>query len=95
MTDLIYFILCAFGATQVIVYSSLTPKWNRHTSLGKFLGCPMCVGFHVGWILLLVPNTLFQFEVNIINAFLLGFISSGTSYLLCEVMGDDGIRLDP
>jgi len=92
--DLIYFILCAFGCTQIIVYSSLTPKWNTSTWPGKFFGCPMCVGFHVGWILLLIPNSLFQFEVNIANAVLFGFLSSGTSYLLCEVMGDDGIRLD-
>ena len=93
MTDLIYFILAAFGATQIIVYSSLTPQWSRTTYPGKFFGCPMCVGFHVGWVLLLIPNSLFQFEVNIINAVLLGLISSGTSYLLCEVIDDDGIRL--
>lgn len=55
----------------------------------------MCMGFHVGWFLMLLsPFTeLFNFDVSIANYFLLGSLSSGTSYILNMVFGDDGIQL--
>jgi len=54
----------------------------------------MCMGFHVGWILMLLsPYTeLFSFDVTPINFFLLGWLSSGTSYTLNMIIGDDGIK---
>lgn len=55
----------------------------------------MCMGFHVGWFLMLLsPFTeLFNFDVSVANYFLLGSLSSGTSYIFNMVFGDDGIQL--
>ena len=93
--ELIWFMLAAFGLTQILVYgkifSSLRPKKGK---LGELANCAMCVGFHVGWILMLLsPFTeLFSFDVTVFNFFLLGGISSGTSYILTMLFGDDGVK---
>ena len=52
------------------------------------------MGFHVGWFLMLLsPFTeLFSFDVSIVNLLLLGGVSSGTSYILNMVFGDEGIK---
>ena len=54
----------------------------------------MCVGFWVGVLLLLLnPFTeLFTFDVSVVNAFLMGCLSSGTSYALCMLISDGGIQ---
>jgi hypothetical protein len=94
--ELIYFILAAYGLTQMIVYGKVfnairpTKGW-----LGELFKCPMCVGFHVGWILMLLsPYTeLFNFDVTPVNYLILGGLSSGTSYILNMIVGDDGIKM--
>jgi hypothetical protein len=93
--DLLYFILAAYGLTQILVYGKVfdairpTRGW-----LGELFKCPMCVGFHVGWILMLLsPYTeLFNFDVTAVNYLILGCLSSGTSYVLNMVIGDEGIK---
>jgi len=52
------------------------------------------MGFWVGALLLFLnPFTeLFIFEVSLINALLLGCLSSGTSYALCMLIGDGGFQ---
>ena len=93
--DLVYFILCAFGMTQIIVYGKLFDPIRP--ACDKYLGffhCPMCVGFWVGAFLCGI-NTyteLFIFEINVTNIFLLGCLSSGTSYILSTLFDDWGIR---
>ena len=93
--ELLTFILCAYGLTQIIVYGKL---FNRIRPLkgkvGELFKCPMCMGFHVGWLLMLLsPFTeLFSFDVSIVNLLLLGGVSSGTSYILNMVFGDEGIK---
>ena len=54
----------------------------------------MCVGFWVGvFLLLLNPFTeLFTFDVTVVNALLLGWLSSGTSYVLCMLISDGGFQ---
>ena len=93
--DLLYFILAAFGITQIVVYGSVFNSFRP--SKEKFAGffhCPMCVGFWIGVLLFGInPFTeLFTFELNITNAFLLGGVSSGTSYVLSMLFGDWGLR---
>jgi len=93
--ELLTFILCAYGLTQIVVYgkvlNSIRPTKGN---LGELFKCPMCVGFHVGWILMLLsPFTeLFSFDVSVVNFFILGCLSSGTSYILNMVFGDEGIK---
>lgn len=94
--EIFTFILCAYGLTQILVYGKVF-KDIRPTKgkLGQLFNCPMCMGFHVGWFLMLLsPFTgLFSFDVNIFNFFLLGWLSSGTSYVLNMVFSDEGIMI--
>lgn len=56
----------------------------------------MCIGFWVGVFLFTISGytELFTFDYKLINALLLGGLSSGTSYLLNMLIGDGGIRHD-
>ena len=99
--SLLIFVLCAYGLTQILVYGDvpllrkLRPSKQFLGGYGKVFHCPMCMGFHVGWFLMLLsPFTeLFNFDVSVANYFLLGSLSSGTSYIFNMVFGDDGIQL--
>ena len=94
--ELLYFILSAYGLTQIIVYGSIfdairpTQGWS-----GKLFNCSMCVGFWVGVFLFGINDytELFNFEYNFLNFLLLGGLSSGTSYVLSETFGDCGIKI--
>jgi len=87
----INFVLCAYGITQVLVFSKIFDKIRPKN---YFFHCPMCVGFWVGVLLLFLnPFTeLFTFDVSLVNSFLLGCLSSGTSYALCMLIADGGIQ---
>ncbi len=99
--ELIYFTLVAYGLTQILVYSDMPiikrirPSKKFLKGYGKVFHCPMCMGFHVGWLLMLLsPYTeLFSFDVSATNFFLLGWLSSGTSYILNMIIGDHGIKI--
>ena len=94
--ELLYFTLAAYGLTQILVYGSILKRIRPTTGkLGEMFRCPMCMGFHVGWFLMLLsPFTeLFSFDVSIINFFILGWLSSGTSYVLNTTFGDEGFQL--
>jgi len=89
--NLLYFVLCAFGLTQLLIHGKVFDKIRPDH---HFFHCPMCVGFHVGWFLWAI-NTfteLFTFEYSLINAFILACVSSGTSYVLSMLFGDEGIN---
>ena len=94
--ELLYFVLSAFGLTQILVYGSIfnniRPSKER---LAGFFHCPMCVGFWVGVLLYVFSfyTELFTFENNYVNPFILGWLSSGTSYVLCTIFGDEGINV--
>jgi hypothetical protein len=95
MTELLIFILAAYGLTQILVYGkALDAIRPTRGWLGQLFSCPMCIGFHVGWILMLLsPYTeLFNFDVTPVNYFILGGLSSGTSYVLNMIFGDEGIK---
>jgi hypothetical protein len=89
--DLVYFVLCAYGITQVLVFSRLL---ERIRPAYHFFHCPMCMGFWAGaFLLALSPYTdLFTYTVSGVNGFLLGSLSSGTSYILCMLIGDGGLQ---
>lgn len=94
--ELLYFILTAYGLTQILVYGKIFDKIRpSRGQLGIMFHCPMCMGFWVGVFLFFVsPLTeLFNFEFSLVNAFICGFLSSGTSYILNMVFGDDGINI--
>ena len=89
--SLIKFVLAAYGLTQILVYGSI---FDRFRPSHRFFHCPMCIGFWSGVLLLILnPFTeLFTFEVSLVNAFLLGCLSSGTSYALCMLISDGGLQ---
>ena len=94
--SLIIFILAAYGLTQILVYGSIFDPIRPTTGkLGELFQCSMCVGFWVGAFLYGISfyTELFTFELNVVNAFLLGWLSSGTSYILSQLFGDDGIKI--
>jgi len=95
--DLLYFILCAYGLTQILVYGKIFNKMRpTKGALGELLSCPMCTGFWVGVFLFGINGLteLFSFEYNLINSFLLGCLSSGTSYIMNMIFGDCGIKIE-
>ena len=94
--ELLTFILVAYGLTQILVYGSiLKPIRPTKGKLGELFQCPMCMGFWVGFFLCVIsPFTpLFTFEPNFVTPILLGCLSSGTSYVLCQVFDDEGIKI--
>jgi len=91
--SLVYFILCSYGITQILAFAKIfEPIRPKH----HFFHCPMCIGFWVGVLLVILnPYTeLFTYNVSLVNAFLLGALSSATSYALCMIITDGGIRLE-
>ncbi len=96
MIELLYFVLAAYGMTQILVYGTILDAIRPKSGwAGELFKCPMCVGFHVGWILMLLsPYTeLFNFDVTPVNYLILGCLSSGTSYILNMLVGDNGINV--
>ena len=94
--DLVYFVLTAYGLTQILVYSSIFNNIRpKKGFFGDLLKCPMCTGFWVGaFVFLVSPCTeLITFEYSVINMLLCGWLSSGTSYIFCTIFGDEGINV--
>jgi len=94
--ELLWFVLAAYGLTQVLVYGSIFDKIRPTKGfLGKLFHCTMCAGFWVGIILygLSFNTELFTFELNWANPFILGSLSSGTSYALGVLFGVEGINV--
>ena len=95
--DLIYFILTAFGLTQILIYSKLfngiRPSKKRFKG---FFHCPMCLGFWTSAFLFGINGwtELFTFEYNLVNFFVLSWLGSGTTYLLTMFLSDFGFRLE-
>lgn len=96
--ELLYFVLAAYGLTQLIVYGTIfnkfrpTKQWLH--GLGKLFHCPMCMGFWCGIFLWGINKytELFTFDYTVSSMVILGCLSSGTSYVLCSVFGDDGVK---
>ena len=94
--ELLAFVLCAYGLTQILVYGKVFNEIRpTEGKLGELFSCPMCMGFHVGWFLcILSPWTeLITFDATLVNAFMLGCLSSATSYVLNMVFSDEGIMI--
>jgi len=96
---LVYFILAAYGFTQILIYGSIfnkiRPSKEWLSGFGKLFYCPMCMGFWAGVFFFAINHftELFTFEYKLANAFILGCLSSGTSYLLSVLVNDFGLNL--
>jgi len=89
--NLLLFVLAAYGLTQILVFGSIFDKIRPSH---HFFHCSICVGWWVGLFLWAINQytELFTFDYSIASAFLLACISSGTSYILNVVFGDEGIN---
>tara|TARA_R110000823_G_scaffold45077_2_gene116401 strand:+ start:487 stop:804 length:318 start_codon:yes stop_codon:yes gene_type:complete len=98
--ELLYFVLTAYGLTQIIVYGSIFNKIRPSRTwlygFGKLFHCPMCMGFWTGLLLFGINEytELFTFESTFANALILGWLSSGTCYLLSVLVDDFGLKLN-
>ena len=90
--DLIYFILCAYGMTQILVYGSI---FDNVRPSHHFFKCPMCMGFWTSAFLFGINGytELFSFSYSISNLFILSCLGSGTSYALIKLFGDYGFNV--
>ena len=92
---LVYFILCAYGMTYILIYGSIfNPIRPKKGKLGELFKCPLCLGVWVGVFLWSINyfKELFTYEYNLINALLLGSLSAGTSYFLSTILDDFGLK---
>lgn len=89
--DLVIFILVCFGLTQILVYGKILDFIRPKHYL---FNCTMCMGFWVGLFVWVVSplGGLFLIDDSIVTGFLLGCLSSGTSYLLGSIVDDGGIK---
>lgn len=94
--ELLLFILVAHGLTQILCYGKILDKWRpKEGFFADLLKCSMCTGFWVGVFLgVFDPFTeLFSLATNFVDILFLGFVSSGTSYILDKTMSDEGIQI--
>ena len=89
--SVLVFVLCAYGLTQILVFSAYLSHIDPHIT---FFIVQCVLAFWVGVLLVLLnPFTeLFTFDVTVVNALLLGWLSSGTSYALCMLISDGGFQ---
>jgi hypothetical protein len=96
MREIILFILACYGLTQILCYGKILDNIRpKEGKLGELFSCSMCTGFWVGVFLgFLDPFTeLFNLKQAFFDVFLMGFLSSGTSYILDKIVSDEGIRV--
>ena len=94
--EFLYFVLAAYGLTQILVYGSIFNKVRPTKGwFGQLLSCPKCTGFWVGVLLFGINGytELFTYEYNLTNLLILGWLSSGTSYILNVIFCDNGIQI--
>lgn len=94
--NLLTFILIAYGLTQILCYGKILENIRpKEGKLGELFSCSMCTGFWVGvFLAILDPFTgLFNLAEALFDPFLMGFLSSGTSYILDKVVSDGGIQI--
>lgn len=88
---LILFLLACFGLTHILVNGKIFEFLRKRVS---FFKCSMCVGFWVGAVISLIfaYSGFLLFQNVFVNPIIMGFISSGVSYLFCNLVDDKGIR---
>lgn len=93
MLHFILFILICYGLTNILLYGSVFDKIRPNT---KLFSCSLCMGFHSGWIVLLLSNLsglLSLPYITFIDYIFAGCLSSGTTYMLDKLIGDHGFNI--
>ena len=95
--NFIWFCFLSYSLTQILVYGKIFDKIRpTEGRLGELLSCPMCTGFWVGLFLWSISDftTLINFDSSLITGLLCGFVSSGASYILNMLFGDNGFKIE-
>lgn len=92
MSILLIYVLVCYGLTQILVYGSI---FDNIRPKNKFFHCPMCVGFWIsGLIYILIwYSGLKMYPELVTGTFLYACLGSGTSYILCQLVGDEGLNI--
>lgn len=88
----IWWRIAAIGATIILVYGKI---FERVRPKYYLFNCPMCMGFHVGWVfclIFLLFNGLLETN-SILTIIKEGFITSILSYCVAMTFSDDGINI--
>lgn len=88
----IWWRIAAIGATIILVYGKI---FERVRPKYYLFHCPMCIGFHVGWIFSLIFFVLYGvLETNtVLEIIKEGFICSVLSYIVAMTFSDEGINI--
>ena len=87
------FLLTCCGMTQIIVFGKIFDSIRPE---GNLFHCPMCMGFHVGWVVYLLSFFTVAMnlgEFSLIMLFFYSCISSAVSYVYCNMFDDNGLRI--
>jgi len=92
--QLLIFILICYGLTSILTRGKI---FDRVRPSYYFFHCAQCMGAWVGFVV--YASYYFHPELTFLgihytSVFYAGFISSGTSYILCQIIDDDGIKID-
>jgi len=92
--NLTLFILFCYGFTQIVIYGHIFEGIRKKLNW-YVLFCPMCSGFWVGMLVyvLFYLSTIQLFPNFFIGLFLFPCLSSGTSYFLCSLIDDEGLKI--
>jgi hypothetical protein len=91
--NILLFILICFGITKILtqgaIFNSIRPKH-------KFFHCPLCVSTWLGFLVFLGFwfSGIKLFPNIYLGTFFFGCISSGTSYILCYIIDDNGLNIN-
>ena len=91
MVELLVFILVAYGASNIMVFSSIFSKFRgivgvddeNPSFFGKLFGCMMCLPFLWGIILsVFMYSPVGQLDIQYLNVFFDGCLASGSVWVL-------------
>lgn len=94
MKEIIIFILACYGLTAILTWGKIFDK-IRPPNI-SFFHCSQCIGFWVGifiYILFYISEVKLFFNFWF-GLFIFGCLSSGTSYLIDNLIGDNGLRIE-
>lgn len=96
MTNLIIFILCSAGLTQILCYAKILENVRpKKGFFGELFSCSMCVGFHVGYVMFLLfwHHGVTLFPHMLVGSLVFSLVSSFTSYILDKLVSDEGLNV--
>ncbi len=89
------YILACIGMTLILTCGKIFEK-PRDWLGWKFLHCPQCMGFHVGWFMFILfwLGGIQLFPSFTIGLFVFACVSSFVSYFGSMIIDDDGLRIN-